>query len=204
MRAAAPRRLSTSASPASTPRCAVTTLRVVPRPSASRPLGAITVTPMRCVNPRPVRGSTIWEYRVPAVSRNCSVSPDVPTLMLLSNSSRLISRGWMLTFQPGFPGGASPIARSPLAATRARVIPRERSTRNASSAAYPFAMAPRSSCIPDNFNSTVPSLSTTFRYPTNRSARSRSSRSGTRFNLHSRVTGPIVTSNAPSESIASC
>jgi len=69
---------------------------------------------------------------------------------------------------PFVPGGASPATISPLTAIKARVTPRPRSVFKASSAAYPFAIAPRSSCIPASLNSTVRCLlsSTKFRHPT--------------------------------------
>jgi hypothetical protein len=63
------------ASPLSRP----STLTAVAAASASIPHFAMTVTRMSDVNPAPVFGSMMCEYRFPAASRCCSELPEVET-----------------------------------------------------------------------------------------------------------------------------
>jgi len=68
---------------------------------------------------------------------------------------RAAPNGATPTFQPALCGGGSPMARSPPALTIARSTPCCRNTSNASSAANPLAIPPKSNCIPSRSKRTA-------------------------------------------------
>ena len=208
MRAAAPSIFATSARPSRGPR----TDSAVARPSATPPCGAITVTLDDRVSGAPVRGSRMCEYRTPPISMNCSASPDVEIAASRSMADRggSASPGRLATSTVhAFAAGGAPSAKmSPPSATSALPMPARVSTAAASSAAKPFPIPPRSSCMPERRRSTVRSASSSSirLSPVSASAVCTRSGSGSAFSRRARrqrcVSGPAVTSNAPPLSAA--
>ena len=165
------------------------TRTVVANASAVIPSPATTDTSTTSLKAIPTRGSKMCENRRPSATKNCTLSPDVDTAARRNTNLRPPAK----TAHPRSPGGASPQTISPLAAIKARERPIPRNTRNASSAANPFPIAPKSTRIPARPNQTRPPSKCSSRQFTNPRA------SAVNGNLcrHKRVNGPTVTSNAP-------
>ena len=86
------------------------TEKAVARASASRPVGAVTVTRRLPAIPSPVRGSRICEIQFVPTFRFWKSAPDVATARFRRRSR--LELGNTSTFQADSPGGGSPARRS--------------------------------------------------------------------------------------------